>query len=78
MKIDTTKLLSLYKAEVEKICETFDWKTNFGQEEIVAIICRILENNPELIRVEIGKGQSDNHKYYADLETCRTAQVRLI
>jgi hypothetical protein len=36
-------------AEVEEICEVCDWKTQFGPEEIVNLIARIIEKNPDLI-----------------------------
>lgn len=50
MKIDNKKLHSLYMEEVRKICEICDWKTHFEPEEIVNIICEILEKNPKLIK----------------------------
>jgi len=34
---------------VDQVCEDLDWKTQFGPEEIVHSIVRILENNPDLI-----------------------------
>ncbi len=39
-------------AKVSEICETNDWKTQFGPEEIVGLIVDIIENNPELIETE--------------------------
>lgn len=38
--------------EVNLICETCDWKTTFGPQEIVNMISNILENNENLIESE--------------------------
>lgn len=53
MKINREKLYKLYIQEVNKIAEQCDWVTNFGPEEIVGIICNIIEENKkELIKDE--------------------------
>lgn len=44
MKLNRQKLLSLYMRDVNKISQTCDWKSQFGPEEIVGMICSILEN----------------------------------
>jgi len=49
LKINREELQSLYMREVDKICETCDWKTSFGPKEIVGIIAKILESNSHLI-----------------------------
>lgn len=43
MKIDRKKLLKLYMRRVKKICNQCDWVTEFGPEEIVEMICDIIE-----------------------------------
>lgn len=50
-KIDEDELFKLYMTWVNQVCEDIDWKTNFGPEEIVGAISRILEENPKLITV---------------------------
>ena len=52
MKIDRKQLLALYKNEVDLIAEECDWVTHFGPEEIIELICYILEENPNLINHE--------------------------
>ena len=39
--------------EVNDICEVCDWKTNFGPEEIVDIICNIIEKNDVIMERDV-------------------------
>lgn len=39
--------------EVNDICEVCDWKTNFGPEEIVDIICNIIEKNDVIMERDL-------------------------
>ena len=60
--------------EVNDICEVCDWKTNFGPEEIVDIICNIIEkndvteNNIDLISDQELKNLVDKSKRSAKLK----------
>jgi hypothetical protein len=49
MKINREALLKLYIIEIEHISESFDWKTQFGPEEIVNLIASIIEKHPTLL-----------------------------
>ena len=49
MKINREDLLKLYIKEIEQISESFDWKTQFGPEEIVNLIAGIIEKHPILL-----------------------------
>lgn len=49
MKINREDLLKLYIVEIEHISESFDWKTQFGPEEIVNLIADIIEKHPILL-----------------------------
>jgi hypothetical protein len=59
--------------EVNDICEVCDWKTNFGPEEIVDIICNIIEkndvteNNIDLISDQELKNLVDKSKHSVKL-----------
>lgn len=35
--------------EVENLCEECDWVTHVGPEEIVHMIAKVIENNPDII-----------------------------
>lgn len=48
MKINREKLFELYMTEVNEIAEKCDWKSTFGPKEIVGMISRIIEENPEV------------------------------
>jgi hypothetical protein len=50
IKLNKEKLYNLYMEKVDRICEECEWVTNFGPEEIVGMICNIIENNPDLIQ----------------------------
>jgi hypothetical protein len=50
IKVDKEKLYNLYIEKVNRICDQCEWVTNFGPEEIVDMICNIIENNPDLIQ----------------------------
>ncbi len=45
MTINRKQLYTLYMAKVSEICETNDWKTQFGPEEIVNLIADIIEED---------------------------------
>ena len=49
MKINREDLLKLYIVKIEHISESFDWKTQFGPEEIVNLIADIIEKHPILL-----------------------------
>lgn len=49
MKINRKQLLNLYNERINIISDHLDWKTAFTKEEIVDIICDILQENPDLI-----------------------------
>lgn len=49
IKIDRERLYKLYMEEVEYICEECDWVSSFTPEDIIGIISRIIESNPNLI-----------------------------
>ncbi len=51
MKINRSQLLKEYLNKINSISDDLDWKTHFGPEEIVGIICNILEENSDLIDV---------------------------
>jgi len=74
MKLNRKKLYNLYMREVNDICEVCDWKTNFGPEEIVDIICNIIEkndvteNNIDLISDQELKNLVDKSKRSAKLK----------
>lgn len=58
MKINRQKLYEVYMYKVDEICEICDWKTQFGPQEIVSLICDILEDTPVLIEnKDIGSTQ---------------------
>jgi len=73
MKLNRKKLYDLYMQEVNDICEVCDWKTNFGPEEIVDIICNIIEkndvteNNIDLISDQELKNLVDKSKHSVKL-----------
>jgi hypothetical protein len=50
IEVDKTELYKLYMKWVNEVSEQFDWKTQFGPEEIVYAISDIIENNPQLIK----------------------------
>lgn len=50
IKINKSKLYSLYMNEIHIISEILEDKSYFSPEEIVGIICEVLEKNPELIQ----------------------------
>lgn len=52
MKVDKERLYKLYMEWVDDVVEECDWKTSFGPEEIVYAIGTIIEENPELIKIE--------------------------
>lgn len=45
MKINRKQLLSLYLNEINKISDQNDDKEQFYPEEIIEIVCRLLEEN---------------------------------
>lgn len=49
MKINREDLLKLYIIEIDRISESFDWKTQFGPKEIVNLIAGIIEKHPILL-----------------------------
>lgn len=49
MKINRQQLFELYMKRVSEISEECDWKTHFTPEEIVGLICDILDKNSNLI-----------------------------
>lgn len=50
--VDKDRLYNLYMDWVRKVLEECDWKTSFAPQEIVHSIGRIIEDNPDLIKVE--------------------------
>ena len=49
MKINREKLYELYMKEVENLAEVCDWVTYVGPQEIVHMIARVIEKNPDVI-----------------------------
>jgi hypothetical protein len=49
IKIDREKLYNLYMEKVDFICEECDWVSYFTPRDIISIISRIIESNPNLI-----------------------------
>lgn len=49
MKINTQKLYKLYTQKINKICDDLPEKSTFEPREIVNIIARIIERNPDLV-----------------------------
>ena len=45
MIINRKMLFNLYMREIDKIAEDCDWKTNFTPEEIISIVCKIINEN---------------------------------
>ena len=53
IKIDREKLYRMYMKKVMKIADECDWVTNFTPEDIVGMICDIIEEKKEdLIKFE--------------------------
>ena len=59
MKINRNILYTLYTKKIADICETCDWKTHFGPEEIVNILAGIIENHAE-VYTDLAKDVSNN------------------
>jgi hypothetical protein len=49
IKIDREKLYNLYMDEVDRICDDCDWVSTITPRDIIGIISRIIEFNPNLI-----------------------------
>lgn len=49
IKIDRERLYKLYMEEVDHICEECDWVSSFTPRDIISIISRLIESNPNLI-----------------------------
>jgi hypothetical protein len=49
MKINRKQLHELYMEKIHEICDDLENKTNFAPNEIVCIICDVLESNQYLI-----------------------------
>ena len=49
IKINRKKLYSLYMKEVNFIADIFEEKSHFTPEELIGIVSKVLEENPELI-----------------------------
>ena len=49
IKINRKKLYSLYMKEVNLIADVFEEKSHFTPEELIGIVAKVLEENPELI-----------------------------
>lgn len=47
MIINRKMLFNLYMREIDKIAEDCDWKTNFTPEEIISIVCKIINENSD-------------------------------
>lgn len=49
IKVNREKLYELYITEIFRIADECDWKTSFDAQEIVYIISKTIEDNPEII-----------------------------
>jgi len=47
--IERERLYKLYMEEVDHICEECDWVSSFTPRDIISIISRLIESNPNLI-----------------------------
>ena len=59
MKINKQKLYELYMNEVEELCEVCDWVTHVGPEDIVHMICHIIERHSKELIDHDSTGKSD-------------------
>jgi hypothetical protein len=49
MRVNEELLYSLYMEWVNHVADECDWVTNFGPEFIIGSVCRIIEENPQII-----------------------------
>jgi hypothetical protein len=52
MEVNKEKLYELYMMWVRGVLDACDWKTSFSPQEIVYAIGKIIEENPDLIKIE--------------------------
>lgn len=57
IKLDKKKVYQLYMQWVSKIVKECEWKSDFSPEEIVAAICKIIENQNVFIRDQDTKNE---------------------
>jgi len=49
MRVNEELLYSLYMEWVNHVADECDWVTSFGPEFIIGAVCRIIEENPQII-----------------------------
>ena len=49
MKVNEELLYKLYMEFVNHIADECDWVTSFGSEFIIGSVCKIIEENPQII-----------------------------
>jgi hypothetical protein len=49
MRVNEELLYTLYMEWVNHVADECDWVTSFGPEFIIGSVCRIIEENPNII-----------------------------
>ena len=53
MKINREELHRLYLNKVTEVAEECDWITSFSIEDVVRLICFVIEQNPHVVEIDI-------------------------
>jgi hypothetical protein len=68
MKINRPELFKLYAEEINRISQFSDNKSAFEPDEVIKIVCDVLEKNPDLMTLVLGEPLPNEKKLIEWLE----------